>query len=138
MLFTFLTFAQEKTITGTVSDNLGALPGVNVVEKGSKNAVSTDFNGNYSIKTKVGAVLIYNFVGMISEQKTVGSLNMINVVLKPVSNLLEEVVVVGALSIKKNKAGNYYKISKSSVLTQASNPNIIQSLQGNVSILLSL
>ena len=133
MLFTFLTFAQEKTITGTVSDNLGALPGVNVVEKGSKNAVSTDFNGNYSIKTKVGAVLIYNFVGMISEQKTVGSLNVINVVLKPASNSLEEVVVVGALSIKKNKAENYYKISKSSVLTQASNPNMIQSLQGKVS-----
>ena len=111
MLFTFLTFGQETTITGTVSDNSGALPGVNVFEKGTKNNVTTDFSGNYSIKTKVGAVLIYNFIGMTSEQRTVGSSNVINVVFKASPNLLEEVVLTSYV-VKRKKVRLGYSVSK--------------------------
>ena len=111
MLFTFLTFGQETSITGTVSDNSGALPGVNVFEKGTKNNVTTDFSGNYSIKTKVGAVLIYNFIGMTSEQRTVGSSNVINVVFKASPNLLEEVVLTSYV-VKRKKVRLGYSVSK--------------------------
>lgn len=49
-------FAQEKTVSGVVSDASGPIPGANVVVKGTKNGVQTDFDGKYAIKAKVGDV----------------------------------------------------------------------------------
>jgi hypothetical protein len=57
-------FAQEKTVTGVVSDNTGPIPGANVVVKGTTRTTQTDFDGKYSIKAKVGEVLVISFVGM--------------------------------------------------------------------------
>ena len=56
-------FAQEKTVTGVVTDKLGPLPGANVVVKGTTNGVQTDFDGKYSIKAKSGDVLEVSFTG---------------------------------------------------------------------------
>ena len=53
MLFCIIAFAQEKTITGIVSDKLGPLPGANVVVKGTTRGTQTDFDGKYSIKAKM-------------------------------------------------------------------------------------
>ena len=126
-------FAQEKTITGTVSDNLGALPGVNVSVKGSARRVSTDFDGKYSIKAKEGEVLVFSFVEMANAEKTVGAGAVVNVSMKGATILNE--VVVGALGIKKSKDAQTSSQTqiKSSELTQAANPNVIQSLTGKVS-----
>lgn len=55
---------KERTITGVVSDASGPLPGVNVLIKGTNKGVSSDFNGNFSIKAKVGDILIFSFMGM--------------------------------------------------------------------------
>ena len=58
-------YAQEKTITGTVtsaSDGL-SLPGVNVIVKGTTRGVQTDFDGNYSIKASAGETLVFSFIG---------------------------------------------------------------------------
>ena len=56
-----LTFAQEKTISGTISDQSGIpLPGVNIIVKGTTNGTQTDFDGNYSITANVGDVLSYS------------------------------------------------------------------------------
>ncbi|MBP6425789.1 MAG: carboxypeptidase-like regulatory domain-containing protein, partial [Flavobacterium sp.] len=49
-------FAQEKTVSGVVSDASGPIPGANVVVKGTKNGVQTDFDGKFAIKAKVGDV----------------------------------------------------------------------------------
>ena len=54
-----ITFAQEKTISGTVSDETGPLPGVNVIVKGTNNGTQTDFDGNYMLKSNVGDVLVF-------------------------------------------------------------------------------
>src|SRR5690606_41379919 len=61
-----------QTITGTVSDESGVpLPGVNIVEKGTNNGVSSDFDGNYSITVSDGnATLVYSSLGMRSEEHT--------------------------------------------------------------------
>ena len=87
-----VTFAQEKTISGTVTDDSGALPGVSVVIKGSTAGTQTDFDGNYTIQANVGDILQFSFVGMTSKEVTVGISDTIDVVLEA-DNILEEVIV---------------------------------------------
>ena len=88
-----LSFAQEKTISGTVLDENGLpLPGATVVIQNTTTGVSTDFDGNYSISASSGDVLQFSYVGYATQTKTVGSANTINVTLQP-DNALEEVVV---------------------------------------------
>ncbi|NCP52375.1 MAG: TonB-dependent receptor [Flavobacteriales bacterium] len=91
-----LTFAQEKTISGTVSDNSGLpLPGVNILVSGTTNGTQTDFDGKYSIKANVGDVLVYSYIGQVTQKITVGTSQTINVVLEEDAAVLEEVVVIG-------------------------------------------
>ena len=105
-----VTFAQEKTVTGTVSDASGPLPGVTVIVKGTNTGTQTDFDGNYAINAAVGAVLQYSFVGMQTVEKTVGSANVINVTMQESAEALEEVVVTG-LGIKREKQALGYAVS---------------------------
>lgn len=93
MLISFVAMAQEKTITGVVSDSSGPLPGVNVVVKGTTRGVQTGFDGAYSIKAKEGEQLVYSFMGMKEVIRTVGTSNVINVILQDDSKHLSEVVV---------------------------------------------
>ena len=59
-----LTFAQQKTVSGTVLDETNLpLPGVNVIAKGTTNGVQTDFDGNYTIEVNVGETLVFSYVG---------------------------------------------------------------------------
>ena len=95
------TFAQDKTVSGTVTDDSGPLPGVSVVIKGTQTGTETDFDGKYSINTKEGDILRFSFVGMASKEVTVGASNTIDVTLAA-DNVLEEVVVT-ALGIKREK-----------------------------------
>lgn len=88
-------FAQERTVTGKVSDKTGVIPGVNVAVKGSKASTQTDFDGSYSIKAKTGDVLVFSYVGMNNMQVTVGTSNTVNVELESEAQLMNEVVVVG-------------------------------------------
>ncbi|MCD9582209.1 TonB-dependent receptor plug domain-containing protein [Tenacibaculum maritimum] len=95
-LATFLNVvAQEKIITGTVTDESGGLPGVSVLVKGTASGGETDFDGKYSIKAKEGGVLVFSFVGMKTVEKVVGKATTVNVVMEEDSNILEEIVVVG-------------------------------------------
>ncbi|MCL9808363.1 DUF4139 domain-containing protein [Flavobacterium luminosum] len=83
-----------KTVTGTVSDKSGPLPGVNVVLKGTTIGVQTDFNGNYTIKVERGMELTYSFIGMKEETLPIYSSTM-NVILEESTAQLSEVVVTG-------------------------------------------
>ena len=91
-----LSFAQEKTITGTVTtaDDGLPLPGASVIVKGTTRGAQTDFDGNYSIKASAGETLVFSYVGMKNTEKLVGSGSTINVALA-FDNQLEEVVVTG-------------------------------------------
>jgi TonB-linked SusC/RagA family outer membrane protein len=105
-------FAQERTVTGKVSDKTGVIPGVNVVVKGSKANTQTDFDGSYSIKAKTGDVLVFSYVGMNNKQVTVGSSNTVNVELESEAQLMNEVVVVGyGVQKRKEVTGSISKIS---------------------------
>ena len=127
-------FAQEKTITGTVTDANGPVPGVNVVVKGTSKGVSTGFDGKYSIRAKEGENLIFSFMGMNDVVKTVGTGSEINTKMSDESRQLVEVVVVAQGIKKKDRAIGYANTKVNSEdLTRVGNTNLLTSLGGKVS-----
>ena len=97
-----ITFAQERTVSGTVSDNAGfPLPGVSVLIKGTRSGAQTDFDGKFSIKASPTQTLVFSYIGMKSQEVAATSTN-VNVKLIDDANELE-VVVVTALGIKKQE-----------------------------------
>ncbi|MFE3871178.1 TonB-dependent receptor domain-containing protein [Flavobacterium sp. ZS1P70] len=91
---TFL-FAQ-KDISGVVKDNSGsALPGVNIIEKGTNNGVSTDIDGAYKIKVKDGATLVFSYVGFSKLEKQATSTRIDVVLSEEGGQALDEIVVTG-------------------------------------------
>jgi len=127
-------FAQEKTITGVVSDASGPLPGASVVVKGTTRGTQTDFDGKYSISASAGETLVFTFVGYNNFTAVVGASNSVNATLVE-GVQLGEVVVTGAMGIKRTKNAATYanQLVKSQELNQAANPNVLQSLTGKVS-----
>jgi len=88
-----ISFAQNKNVSGTVSDDSGLpLAGATVIIKGTSTGVSSDFDGNYSISTSVGDVLVFSYVGYLNQSQTVGTSDTINVTMA-LDNALEEVIV---------------------------------------------
>jgi TonB-linked SusC/RagA family outer membrane protein len=129
-----ITFAQERVVSGVVSDNAGMpLPGVSVLVKGTKSGVQTDFDGKYSIKATSSQVLIYSFVGMKTKEVTASSAK-INVKMEDDAQTLEEVVVTGVAGIKREKAsiGSAQTTVKSEQLNQGSQTNLADALKGKV------
>ncbi|MFK7001395.1 TonB-dependent receptor [Flavobacterium oreochromis] len=96
-------FAQEKTITGVVTDANGPLPGVNVVVKGTQRGVSSGFDGKYSIKAKEGETLVFSFMGMREVAKVVGASNVMNTVMQSDAKQIGDVVIVGFAKQEKKK-----------------------------------
>ena len=96
--FTFLqiTYAQTFTVTGTVTDNEGALPGANVVVRGTTTGAIADSYGRYSIEvTGQDAVLVFSFVGYENQEILVGNQRIIDVTLTGDASTFEELIVVG-------------------------------------------
>ena len=124
-------FAQEKTVSGVVSDGTGPVPGVNVIVRGTKNGVQTDFDGKYAIKAKVGDVLIFSFVGMNDSKATVGTSNQINVKLQSGVNL-KEVVVQGYRTVTKKQAVVSDATVSSKTIENRPNANVMNTLQGQL------
>ena len=127
MLICFVSLAQEKTITGVESDNLGPLPGANVTVKTTTRVTQTDFDGKYTIKASKGETLVFSFVGYSSKSITIGKNNTINVKLESAQTLQE--VVVMSYDDKKESDYNGY-LSKplqgktTGVQVSATNANI--------------
>ena len=125
-------FAQ-KEISGVVKDNTGmALPGVNIIEKGTQNGVSTDMDGNYKIRVKEGATLVFSYVGF-SKLEKVATAAVINVVLSEEGGqALKEVQIVGSRNTKRtvvNSAVPIDIISVKDVTTQSGKLEINELLQ---------
>jgi len=133
VLIAQLTFAQERVVSGTVSDNTGMpLPGVSVLVKGTKTATQTDFDGKYSIKAAPNQVLIFSYIGMRSQELTASS-SSVNAKLNNDSVELESVVVT-ALGIKKEKKALGYATQevKATELTRGNNNSLAGALQGKL------
>ncbi|WP_338732987.1 SusC/RagA family TonB-linked outer membrane protein [Mangrovimonas cancribranchiae] len=130
-----LSFAQEKTISGTISDENGLpLPGVNVIVKGTTNGTQTDFDGNYSIGANQGDVLSYSFVGYTTKEMAVGASNTISFAMEPNVEAIDEVVIT-AFNVERtaDQITTSNQVVDADEITKANNPNVVQSLAGKVS-----
>ncbi|MAP55176.1 SusC/RagA family TonB-linked outer membrane protein [Altibacter sp.] len=129
----FTSLAQERTITGTVSDNSGLpLPGVNIILKGTTTGAQTDFDGNYSIVADNGDVLVFSYVGFTAQEiEITPARSTINVTLNESASELDEVVVT-ALGIKKEKKALGYAVTSisSEDIEQRATGDITKILQG--------
>lgn len=106
LFFVQLGFAQEKIVTGTVTDgNNVPLPGVNIMIEGTTHGTNTDFDGKYSIQAAVGQTLLFSSVGFQDQKVTVGSDNTYNVVLEEGSALDEVFVVAYGTATKESYTG---------------------------------
>lgn len=124
-----------QTITGTVSDRGGMpLPGVNVVEKGTTNGTSTDFDGNYSITVSGNdAVLVFSSLGMKTLEASLNGRTTISVSLEEDAQELGEVVVT-ALGISREKKSLGYAVTEvqGEDVSLVKEPNVVNSLAGKV------
>lgn len=105
MLFSVLSFGQEITVTGTVTDETKTpIPGASVTIKGTQKSTTTDFNGHYSIQTQKGKILVFSYIGFNTQEKIVKeNSKVIDVSLNPNTSSLQEVVVVGYGNTRKEK-----------------------------------
>jgi len=133
VLVTQITFAQERAVSGVVSDNTGMpLPGVSVLVKGTKTGIQTDFDGKYSIKATSSQVLIFSFIGM-KTQEIIASSERINVKMLDNSQVLEEVVVVGQGQTRAKKTIAYATSElKTDALENKPQTDVVRSMQGKV------
>ncbi|WP_142784364.1 SusC/RagA family TonB-linked outer membrane protein [Changchengzhania lutea] len=123
---------QEKTITGTVTDNSGIpLPGVNIIVKGTTKGAQSDFDGNYTIGISEGEVLIFSYVGFKSLEFTVGESNIINVTME-VDNQLDEVVITAYGTSKKSSFTGSAQTVKTEAIVREATSSFEEGLQGNV------
>ena len=129
-----ITFAQERTVTGVVSDNNGLpLPGANVNIKGAKTGVSTDVDGKFEIKANANQTLVFSYVGMKNQEASASSTNL-KVKMQSNATELEGVVITGALGVKKKEKAVTYAVQsiKGEAITEARESNIVNALSGRI------
>lgn len=131
-----ITFAQEKTITGSISDNSGLpLPGVNIVVKGTSNGTQSDFDGNYAIKASVGQNLVYTYVGFKTQEKTITTnSSTISISMEEDAAVLEEVVIT-AIGLEKKKEDDLSSATtiQAETITKAGEAGVATALAGKTS-----
>ncbi|MFP4488106.1 MAG: SusC/RagA family TonB-linked outer membrane protein [Bacteroidales bacterium] len=127
-------YAQEREITGTVTDERGVtLPGVTVKVEGTTRGTSTDMDGIYSILASRGEKLVFSFIGMEPDTVTVADQTVIDVSLSAALEQLDEVVVVGyGVQKKETVAGAVSQVSGDKLMDVKVGGSIESSLQGNL------
>ncbi|MEC3966297.1 SusC/RagA family TonB-linked outer membrane protein [Flagellimonas halotolerans] len=130
-----ISYAQDKTITGTVTDADGLpLPGVNIVVEGTTTGTQTDFDGNYAISASEGQTLLFTYIGQRPSTKVVGASSVINVQMVEDTQALEEVIVT-AQGIKREKKALGYAVSSvgEEDLEQRADGDVARVLSGKAS-----
>lgn len=133
-LVTQITFAQERAVSGTVSDNTGMpLPGVSVLVKGTKTGTQTDFDGKFSIKATPNQTLVFSYIGMKS-QETKATSSLVNVKLSDDSIELEGVVInTLGIEVKKNEKASSFSKVKGNVITGSGETSLLKGLSAKAS-----
>ena len=134
VFFVQLAFAQEKTVSGNLSDDSGLpLPGVNIIIKGTSTGTQSDFDGNYAIEVAQGETLVFSYVGFETQEVPVGASNKINVTLKAGAQLDEVVVTALGVSREKQSLGYSTQEVTGDELSTVKSNNFTNALSGKVS-----
>lgn len=138
ILMFFLAFAlqvsaQEKTVTGLVTEQGMPLPGVNISIQGVQSTAQTDIDGKYSIKASVGQTLVFTYLGMENATAVVGTSNVLDVAMTTSATQLEGVVVEVAYGRQRKKAivGSIATVGREILETQQLT-NVTAAIQGSV------
>jgi ferric enterobactin receptor len=128
-------FAQQKTITGKVTflDDGKTIPAASVKIKGTSIGTQTNASGQYSIQAKPGDVLVFSYIGLIAQEKTVGTAAVINVALKSDDKSLNEVVVTAyGINREKKSLGYSTPTVKGDEVSDTQRESFFGGLQGRV------
>src|SRR5690554_5054179 len=127
-------FQQQQSITGTVTDASGALPGVSITIKGTTTGTLTDENGYYSIIARQGDVLVFSYIGYKTVEIPVTDQLIIDVVLEQDATLLDEIIInAGYYSVKdRERTGSIARITSKDIEKQQSVTNVLGTMQGRV------
>ena len=135
-LLIFTPILAQNIVTGVVTSSDDQLPviGVSVAVKGTNRGVLTNVDGRYSISASGNETLVFSFVGMEKQERRVGNQTVINVVLNPTTEMLEEVVVT-AMGVKTEKKKLNFAVQtvNADALTEGRQANFINGLLGKVS-----
>ncbi len=123
---------QSKKVTGKVRDSEGELIGATVMEKGTSNGVITDYNGNFSIDVSPNATLVVSYVGYVTQEIRVGNQSNINIVLDAEGGNLNEVVVIGYGTQRREAVTGSVANVNGEKLNQIAATNAAQALQGRI------
>ena len=129
-----LTYAQNKMVSGTITDDSGLpLPGVNVIKKGSSSGTQSDFDGKYAVKVTPGDILHFSFVGFTNQEITISNQSIINIQMEQDTAELDEVVITSQ-GIKREKKAIGYAVSvvKSEQIENRPEADIARVLNGKV------
>ncbi|MCM1349343.1 MAG: TonB-dependent receptor [Firmicutes bacterium] len=124
--------SQLVTIKGTVTDAAGEpMPGVSVVEKGTTRGVTTDINGNYSLRVRPGSTIVFSSIGMQKQEwKAVAGTH--DVQLQDDNKLLDEVVVVGYGTVRKADLAGSVSVLEGKAFEAQPITEVSEALQGRV------
>ena len=133
---TTLTFAQVRTLTGTVStsDSGETLPGATILVKGTATGTVTDLDGKYTLQVPQGPLtLVFSYIGYEAVEISVVDQAVVDAILTPLSISLDEVVVIGYGTIRKSDLTGSVASVKADDIVKITSSNPVQSLQGRVS-----
>ena len=123
---------QAKKITGNVKDSQGPLIGATIMEKGTTNGAVTDIEGNFSLNVNPGAILVISYVGYVDQEIKVGSASDFNIDMKEEGHSLNEVVVIGYGTQRREAVTGSVANIGGEKLNQIAATNAAQALQGRV------
>lgn len=125
-------FAQQKTVSGKVVDGAdqSTLPSVSIKVKGQQKTTSTDVNGKYEIAVTDNDILVFTYIGFLTQELPVAGKTILNVVLQPNSQQMQEVVVVGYGTQKKSDISGAVSTVSIDRATAIPTTNVAEMLRG--------
>ncbi|RAV28147.1 SusC/RagA family TonB-linked outer membrane protein [Sinomicrobium soli] len=127
------TIQAQVTVSGTVSDQNGPLPGANIVVKGTTQGTQTDFDGNYTLTgVDEDAVLVFSYIGYKNMEVAVDGRTTVNATLEEDAQALDEVVVVGYGTLKRKEVTSAVSSVKAEDFNQGGARSPMDLVQGKV------
>jgi len=131
VLFCAATFAQEKTVSGSVTDQAGLpLPGVNILVKGTARGTQSDFDGKFTVSASPSETLVFSYVGLMTVERLVGDASYFEVQMEEDPEALEEVIVIAyGTATKESYTGSVSTVS-AETLDNRPLTNALQGIEG--------